>query len=66
MVKSCKDAIIAEGGDPDASLAADVVVIGSGGAGLAAAIQASEEGARVIIVEKCRLSAAIPLRPPPG
>ncbi|PWC16359.1 flavocytochrome c [Brenneria corticis] len=52
MVKSCKDAIIAEGGNPDASLTADVVVIGSGGAGLAAAIQASEEGARVIIVEK--------------
>ncbi len=30
----------------------DVVVVGSGGAGLTAAIQASEQGARVLIVEK--------------
>lgn len=30
----------------------DVVVVGSGGAGLTAAIQASESGARVLIVEK--------------
>lgn len=52
MVKSSKDAIIADGGNPDARREADVVVIGSGGAGLAAAIQASEEGARVIVIEK--------------
>jgi fumarate reductase flavoprotein subunit len=30
----------------------DVVVVGSGGAGLAAAIQAHDEGARVVIIEK--------------
>jgi thioredoxin reductase len=29
-----------------------VVVVGSGGAGLAAAIQAHDEGARVVIIEK--------------
>jgi fumarate reductase flavoprotein subunit len=32
----------------------DVVVIGSGGSGLAAAVEASEKGARVIVVEKER------------
>ncbi|RLM26564.1 flavocytochrome c [Brenneria alni] len=52
MVKSCEDAIIENGGNPDAIQDVDVVVIGSGGAGLAAAIQASEEGASVILVEK--------------
>lgn len=41
-----------EGVDPNAAKAFDVVVVGSGGAGLAAAIQAHDEGASVLIVEK--------------
>jgi fumarate reductase flavoprotein subunit len=44
----------------------DVVVVGSGGAGLAAAIQAHDEGASVLIVEKCRPSAGTPLKLLPG
>ncbi|MFC3395442.1 flavocytochrome c [Brenneria rubrifaciens] len=52
MVKSFKDAILEEGGNPDEDQEVDVVVIGSGGAGLAAAIQASEAGANVVIIEK--------------
>jgi len=36
----------------DATLEADVVVIGAGGAGLAAAISAEQNGAKVIVVEK--------------
>lgn len=36
----------------DASEAADVVVLGSGGAGMAAAIQAAQEGLKVILLEK--------------
>ncbi|PWC22354.1 flavocytochrome c [Brenneria roseae subsp. roseae] len=52
MVKSCKAAILEEGGNPEAAREVDVVIIGSGGAGLAAAIQASEAGANVIIIEK--------------
>ncbi|MBR5560013.1 MAG: FAD-binding protein, partial [Clostridia bacterium] len=36
----------------DETLEADVVVIGAGGAGLAAAITAEQNGAKVIIVEK--------------
>ena len=35
----------------------DVIVIGSGFAGLAAAISAAEKGAKVIVLEKCRLPA---------
>ncbi|NPE53444.1 flavocytochrome c [Dickeya dadantii] len=52
LAKSCKAAIMAEGGDPADMQRYDVVVIGSGGAGLAAAIQACDDGARVLIVEK--------------
>lgn len=51
MAKSNKDAILAEGGDPN-DKAYDVVVVGSGGAGLAAAIQAHDLGASVVVVEK--------------
>ncbi|MWN31091.1 MULTISPECIES: flavocytochrome c [unclassified Gilliamella] len=51
MAKSNKEAIIAEGGDPN-DRAFDVVVVGSGGAGLSAAIQAHDLGANVIIVEQ--------------
>lgn len=51
MSKSNKAAILAEGGNPDEK-AVDIVVIGSGGAGLAAAIQAHDDGANVMIVEK--------------
>ncbi|WP_230350837.1 flavocytochrome c [Lelliottia sp. WAP21] len=52
MVKSSKALAAEEGFDPNATKVVDVVVIGSGGAGLAAAIQAHDEGARVLIVEK--------------
>jgi len=31
----------------------DVLVIGGGGTGLAAAVSAAEEGAKVIVAEKC-------------
>jgi len=36
----------------DRNLEADVVIIGGGGAGLAAAIAAVEKGARAIVLEK--------------
>ncbi|MBP2844392.1 flavocytochrome c [Dickeya oryzae] len=52
LARSCKAAIVEEGGDPAEMNCYDVVVIGSGGAGLAAAIQACDDGARVLIVEK--------------
>ncbi|KDN14786.1 flavocytochrome c [Snodgrassella communis] len=48
---SYKVATIVEGGDAD-DKSCDVVVVGSGGAGLAAAIEAHDKGASVIIVEK--------------
>ncbi|SCB88066.1 fumarate reductase flavoprotein subunit [Gilliamella bombicola] len=51
MARSNKEAIIAEGGDPN-DRAFDVVVVGSGGAGLTAAIQAHDLGASVVIVEQ--------------
>lgn len=49
---SSKEYVIDEGGNPSAPQSFDVVVIGSGGAGLAAAIQAHDEGAHVVIIEK--------------
>ncbi|MFZ4833657.1 flavocytochrome c [Rouxiella sp. Mn2063] len=52
MTTSTKEHVIEEGGNPEAPQSYDVVVIGSGGAGLSAAIQAYDEGARVVIVEK--------------
>ncbi|MFP1755347.1 flavocytochrome c [Lonsdalea quercina] len=52
MTKSFKEAIIEEGGNPDEVQQYDVVVVGSGGAGLATAIQAADDGAKVLIVEK--------------
>jgi len=52
MVKSTKARVVEEGGDELAPKNYDVVVVGSGGAGLAAAIQAHDEGASVLIVEK--------------
>ncbi|MFJ2975052.1 flavocytochrome c [Kluyvera sp. NPDC087067] len=52
MVKSSKALQAEEGGESSAPQAYDVVVVGSGGAGLAAAIQAHDDGARVLIVEK--------------
>ncbi|MDX6018801.1 flavocytochrome c [Scandinavium sp. V105_16] len=52
MVKSTKARVAEEGGDTQAAKNYDVVVVGSGGAGLAAAIQAHDEGASVLIVEK--------------
>ncbi|MGD9427224.1 flavocytochrome c [Pantoea sp. NSTU24] len=52
MTTSSKEHVIEEGGNPDAPQNYDVVVVGSGGAGLAAAIQAHDQGARVVIIEK--------------
>ncbi|AIR61032.1 NADH:flavin oxidoreductase [Cedecea neteri] len=52
MTTSSKEHVIEEGGNPDAPQSYDVAVIGSGGAGLAAAIRASDAGARVVIIEK--------------
>ncbi|MCG8157314.1 flavocytochrome c [Brenneria goodwinii] len=52
LAKSCKAQILEEGGNPATPQRYDVVVVGSGGAGLAAAIQASDEGAGVLIIEK--------------
>lgn len=52
MLKSSKALVAEEGGDVEEAKSYDVVVVGSGGAGLAAAIQAHDEGASVLIVEK--------------
>lgn len=52
MLKSSKALAAEEGADPNETKSVDVVVVGSGGAGLAAAIQAHDEGANVLIVEK--------------
>jgi len=52
MTTSSKQHVIEEGGNPNAPQNYDVVIVGSGGAGLAAAIQAHDEGARVVIIEK--------------
>ena len=52
MLKSSKALAAEEGAGDAAPKSYDVVVVGSGGAGLAAAIQAHDEGASVLIVEK--------------
>lgn len=52
MLKSSKALVAEEGGNVEEAKSYDVVVVGSGGAGLAAAIQAHDEGASVLIVEK--------------
>ena len=46
-----KDAVVAEAGE-DIEAEADVIVIGAGGAGLAAALSASSTGSKVIVLEK--------------
>src|SRR5471032_2538445 len=51
IAKSCKAQLLEEGGSLSEPQSYDVVVVGSGGAGLAAAIQACDEGAKVLIVE---------------
>ncbi|MFQ0972834.1 flavocytochrome c [Gilliamella sp. CG35] len=51
MTQSNKEAIIAEGGDPN-DKSYDIVIVGSGGAGLASAIRAHDLGASVVVVEK--------------
>jgi len=52
LTTSSKEHVIEEGGNPQAPQNFDVVIVGSGGAGLAAAIQAHDEGAHVVIIEK--------------
>lgn len=52
LTTSSKEHVIEEGGNPNAPVNYDVVIIGSGGAGLAAAIQAHDEGAHVVVIEK--------------
>ncbi|MGP3591634.1 flavocytochrome c [Vagococcus sp. WN89Y] len=52
MIKSSKALAAEEGHDTHAAKQYDVVVIGSGGAGMAAAIQAHDEGVSVLMVEK--------------
>ncbi|CAK9884847.1 MAG: Fumarate reductase flavoprotein subunit [Candidatus Erwinia impunctatus] len=52
IAKSCKAQQLEEGVNPSAPQHYDVVIVGSGGAGLAAAIQACDDGAKVVIVEK--------------
>ncbi|NIF23172.1 flavocytochrome c [Candidatus Pantoea multigeneris] len=52
MSTSNKAWVIDEGGNPLAPQQFDVVVIGSGGAGLAAAIEAHDRGAHVVVIEK--------------
>lgn len=52
LTTSSKEHVIEEGGNPQAPQDYDVVVVGSGGAGLAAAIQAHDEGAHVVVIEK--------------
>ncbi|OCG08084.1 flavocytochrome c [Gilliamella sp. wkB178] len=51
MSQSNHEAILAEGGDPN-DISYDIVVVGSGGAGLSAAIRSHDSGANVVVVEK--------------
>ncbi|OCG02842.1 flavocytochrome c [Gilliamella sp. wkB112] len=51
MSQSNKEAILAEGGDPN-DKSYDIVVVGSGGAGLSAAIRAHDLGVSVVVIEK--------------
>lgn len=71
ILEAVKDAVVQAGGDPDAlnsanendigeklekEMTTDVVVVGAGGTGLAAAASAHEHGAKVIVVEKLAMT----------
>lgn len=57
--------MVYEGGDcrrkaEDVTIETEIVVIGGGGAGLAAAVQANQLGSKVLVLERWARSAAIP------
>ena len=55
----------AENGDKEEkTLETEIVIVGAGGAGMAAAIMAHQAGKQFVILKKCLMWAATPPRPP--
>lgn len=44
----------------------DIVIVGAGGAGMSAALEAKAKGLNPVILEKCRLQVGIQVNPPQG